>query len=109
MKKYELSNRGFRGYHFKDKSNRLCSIQESSSAKPSIWLGIDNIIPQLYLPELDRTKTRWVDYPLPESVKIFGRMELTQSQVKQLLPYLQYFAETGKLPTKEDLRAFKTI
>ena len=107
MKRYEI--RGFKGYEFQDRGDRSCSIQESSDIGPSIWLGLNEVTPQLFLPEVDSTKTGWIDYPLPESVRIFSRMELTQDQVKELLPVLQFFADNGRLPNREEIYAFSYI
>lgn len=44
----------------------------------------------------------WVDYKLPEEVKLFARMHLTQDMVKELLPVLQRFAETGCIHSDSD-------
>lgn len=65
----KLSDRGFNILAFNDAYGEECSLQESSSVEPSIWLGIDK-----------------------------NRMHLRQHQVKELLPYLQYFVEHGELP-----------
>jgi len=46
--------------------------------------------------ETDET-VGWIDYPLPPEVSIKTRMHLTQEQVRELLPVLQKFAETGKI------------
>lgn len=94
-----ITERGFKVITFYDKGNRSCSLQESSAATPSIWLGIDKVVPKLFLPDIDPTKTGWIDFPIPEQVKIFSMMELTQDMVKDLLPYLNYFAENGSLPS----------
>ena len=45
--------------------------------------------------------TGWVEYPIPEGVSIYTRMHLDQKQVKELLPYLMRFAETGELRKQE--------
>ena len=76
-------------------------MQESSAIEPAIWIGIDHPIPKLFLPDVDKEKKGWIDYPVPDCVKIFGRMELNQQQVKDLLPYLKYFADNGELPREE--------
>lgn len=58
---------------FKDCYGGVCSIQESSTANDNrrIWLGVD-------------------DEP--------RRMLLNRNLVRQLLPLLQHFVETGYLP-----------
>lgn len=100
MKKI-ITNRGFKYVEFEDISGDSCSLQESSSYEPRIWLGKNNVVPRLFLPDIDKTKTGWINYPIPDYVKIFARMELNQEQVKELLPYLEYFAEHGVLPKFE--------
>lgn len=71
MKKTE---RGFSYYEFIDKNGVECSLQKSSLAfEDCIWLGCDGIH------------------------MANARMHLTQDMVRDLLPYLQKFAETGEL------------
>ncbi len=43
----------------------------------------------------------WEDVPLPKDVEIASRMHLSQEQVRELLPLLQHFAETGEIPESE--------
>lgn len=67
LERYELNGRGFHGYRFRDCYGGDCSIQDSSNAgEPRIWLGQGD-----------------------------NRMLLNQEMVKQLLPLLQHFADTG--------------
>jgi hypothetical protein len=76
--KYEVCDRGLYGFRFKDHYKNKCSVQESSIATiGAIWLGVDEQGPG-------------ISYPT--------RMHLTQDQVKQLIPMLQYFVEHGRLP-----------
>lgn len=98
MKNYNI--RGFRGIEFYDNSGASCSIQESSCIDPHIWLGINEVIPKIFLPDIAKRNDQkgWVDLPVPDYIKLFGRMHLSQEQVKELLPLLQYFAENGTLP-----------
>lgn len=66
--------RGFDRIDFKDRYNQFCSLQKSSLAsEDAIWLGVD------------------IDLDGKENT----RMHLTREQVKELLPHLQRFAETG--------------
>lgn len=58
--------RGFSLIEFEDYYHHDCSLQESSNIDPCIWLGVGN-----------------------------NRMHLNQEQVKELLPYLQRFVDTG--------------
>lgn len=70
MKKTE-SDRGLTRIEFNDDYERPCVISKSSAAmKDCIWLGIN---------------------------RLGHRMHLTQTQVKELLPYLENFVKTGEL------------
>lgn len=79
-----ITERGFGLVTFKDRYGQECSLQDSSLATESaIWFGVVNTGPNLEGP----TGVK--------NFKIDARMHLTQEQVKQLLPVLTYFAETG--------------
>lgn len=39
-------------------------------------------------------------YPIPEAVSLHTRMHLSRDQVRDLLPALQHFVDTGELPTQ---------
>lgn len=96
--KKSTTQRGFGLYTFKDRSDIKCSLQDSSLAtEPAILFGVDDPNPQILIPG-----EGWKDYPIPEEVILSTRMQLTQEQVKALLPILKYFAETG-----EYIRDFK--
>lgn len=72
--KVEQTSRGFGLVNFTDKYDQSCSLQKSSLAtEDCIWFGVDNAA---------------ITHP---------RMHLTQDMVKELLPYLQKFVETGEL------------
>lgn len=63
------TERGFDITNFKDRYDFECSLQKSSLAfEDCIWLGVDE-----------------------------NRMHLTQDMVKELLPYLKRFIDTGEL------------
>jgi len=63
------TSRGFSVIEFKDRYGVECTIQKSSLAtEEAIWFGYKN-----------------------------NRMHLTQDQVKELLPILQRFVETGEI------------
>jgi hypothetical protein len=103
------TGRGFGIINFLDAYRTKCSLQESSLAtEGAIWLGVDDVQPQIMASEAHlvgletEQTTGWVDYPVPEKVLMHSRMHLTQEQVKQLLPVLQEFAETGYLPRGEE-------
>lgn len=80
--KLEKTNRGFLVGKFTDAYGANCSIQESSIVEPHIWLGSD-----------DDQQRHHVTGELMST-----RMHLSQEQVRELLPLLTYFAETGYLP-----------
>ena len=80
--KFEETDRGFPLGKFKDLYGAECSVQESSLAsKHAIWLGVDEA----------------------EYYKGDGkpRMHLTQDQVKELIPVLQRFVDTGYVVSSE--------
>lgn len=86
------TQRGFRILSFKDAYNIDCSLQESSLATTNaIWLGCDEAEPKVLI------NGRWENLSMPEEYVANTRMHLTQKQVKELLPYLIKFAETGTL------------
>lgn len=70
--KTKYIGRGFYFATFKDRYGESCSIQESSSVVPSIWLGVDG-----------------------------NRMHLSRKMVKDLLPLLTRFAEHGVLSKRK--------
>ena len=78
----EKTERGFLRMEFNDAYGANCSIQESSNVEPHIWLGSD-----------DDQQRHHVTGQLMST-----RMHLNQEQVRELLPLLTYFAETGYLP-----------
>jgi hypothetical protein len=85
------TNRGFDFTEFKDRNDNECSLQKSSIAtEDCIWLGVSD-------PKVQVCDNGWRDVELPEGTLISSRMHLTREQVKELLPYLQKFVETGEL------------
>ena len=97
MKK-ERTERGFSFTEFTDKYGDKCSLQKSSLAtEDCIWFGIKEAKPMIMASKIIEGGTGWANYPLPEDVFISTRMHLTQDQVKELLPYLHKFVETGDL------------
>lgn len=110
--------RGFARIEFKDANDEGCSLQESSACGSEedgalLWLGVDKVTPKFFSPDFNSTEWRvnhtfppgWSSVPLPESEKrpagasvlTCGRMHLSQAQVRELLPHLERFAETGEL------------
>lgn len=75
------TSRGFSLIEFKDSNGEKCSIQESSSVSPHLWLGQEN-------PTV-------IEH---DGEKIFlCRMHLNQKQARKLISFLQKFVETGRL------------
>jgi hypothetical protein len=94
---YEPTARGFRCWGFTDRYGNRCSLQKSSLATDSaIWLGCDDPAPKVLV-----HGQGWQPVKLPEGTSCNTRMHLTLGQVRQLLPMLQHFAETGELPDGE--------
>ena len=93
--KGHVTQRGFGRFEFVDSYGAQCSIQESSSDEPRIWLGINR-------PDVKRLTgvpgVGWVDVELPEGAEVFGRMHLNREHVAELIPMLQHFVDTGRLP-----------
>ena len=94
----EKTQRGFDITNFKDRYGAGCSLQKSSLAfEECIWLGVDYANPLLLANKEHDTDKVWIKYPIPDEVILTTRMHLTQDMVKELLPYLQKFAETGEI------------
>jgi hypothetical protein len=96
--KIKKTKRGFATAEFLDKNGNGCSLQQSSSAvEDAIWLGIDNANPQILASKVMDGGTGWVKYPLSEDILLTTRMHLNIAQVKELLPLLQKFVDTGEI------------
>ena len=95
MSEIQKTHRGFKYTKFIDHYGYQCSIQKSSLAtEDCIWLGCDNPKVKILVQNLG-----WQDIQLPEDADIFGcRMHLTQDMIKELIPILQHFVQTGNLP-----------
>ena len=97
--KIDRTVRGFTRVEFTDRSGRACSLQHSSLTQPThVWLGCDEIGLRRFEPgigwsdvELPQNKSRGVDYIAN------NRMHLDRETVRELLPFLTRFAETGEL------------
>lgn len=84
--------RGFAIVEFEDRNEQKCSLQKSSLAtEDAIWLGVQKVEPMIL------GNNGWVPVEVPEGTMLSSRMHLTQSQVKELLPFLQKFVKTGRL------------
>jgi hypothetical protein len=86
------TDRGFDIITFNDKYGHECSLQESSANEPAIWFGPNEAEPKILV-----KGGGWQPVDFPEETMFNTRMHLTQDQVKELLPYLQHFAEHGCL------------
>lgn len=99
--KTKKTQRGFSYNNFKDNNNNECSVQKSSLAtEDCIWLGCDNIGLKKFIPYKgwEDVNTDGDKGPGGISYVANNRMHLNQEQVKQLLPILQNFVDTGELP-----------
>lgn len=97
--KLTQTGRGFNVYKFKDSYGESCSLQMSSSAmEPKIWLGTDNPKLMMMASKGQKDGRGWITIPVHEDLHIMPtRMHLTIDQVKELLPILQKFVETGDI------------
>jgi len=103
MKKTK-THRGFELIKFNDLYDSSCSIQESSLATDqAIWIGIDDADPKIMASQADEygvetnKTTGWVEYPISKDVSFNTRMHLNREQVKEILPHLIKFVETGEI------------
>lgn len=113
------TERGFLIGEFTDAYDLKCSIQKSSSVAAHIWLGVHE--PTFKILARDAMKmgradllgegperyNGWVNYPIPKDVLVSTRMHLNKKMVRELIPLLIRFLETGELdaPKKEKKRA----
>lgn len=96
--KFKKTARGFAFYEFIDTYGAKCSLQKSSSAtEDKIWLGVDDADPKIMASQTPQGGTGWVPFAIPKNVLLTTRMHLNRRQVKQLLPILQLFVETGEI------------
>lgn len=89
----ETTDRGFKKIQFLDSWGVGCSLKESDAGdRPKIWLGVNKPEVRYLTPGIG-----WREYRLPEHFTIHSHMELTQDDVKLLLPHLHRFVDTGGL------------
>jgi hypothetical protein len=93
------TERGFDLYNFTDRNGVEFSLQKSSIAtEDSIWLGADKIgVKEFTAFQGWKDRSEFDDTTLEHHYVANNRMHLTQDQVKELLPILQRFAETGEI------------
>lgn len=98
--------RGFELQYFKDDYNVECSIQESSSIDPHVWLGVHDAKIRIMSKERDNiiiskddptTEQGWCTIQLPKEAYVESRMHLNRKQAKELAKKLEYFARHGCL------------
>lgn len=99
----DVTNRGFGIVRFQDDYDCKCSLQESSSCEPHVWLGIADANPQVMASKaamlgVETTETNgWVPYPIPDEVLLKTRMHLNEEQAIQLAKMLLKWAKKGKV------------
>lgn len=90
--------RGFDIIDFIDRYNSECSIQKSSLATDDcIWFGINDANPKIMASKIQEGAVGWIPYHIPKDVSLTTRMHLNRDQVKNLLPILRLFVETGEI------------
>ena len=96
--KETTTHRGFKLIEFKDRYGAECNIQESSLAtEHAIWFGVADADPKIMASKTIEGGTGWVKYLIPDDVLLTTRMHLTRDQVKELMPILQKFVDTGEI------------
>lgn len=110
---FSFTNRGFGRIEFDDCYGAKCSIQKSSLATGNaIWFGVNDANPQIMASTAIRMGLKpveggekdngWVPFNVPDDVLMTTRMHLTRKQVKELLPILRHFVQTGELPQEAE-------
>lgn len=101
---------------FTDSHDVPCSIQQSSAigdtedamdrpGSSMIWLGVNDVRPKIRASQAKEygvstnQQTGWIPYPIPEGVCFNDRMHLSKNQVIKLINTLQYWVDSGELPT----------
>ena len=105
------TRRGFPIKYFTDGNGEICTMQISSAIRDEklIWLGCEEVGLKKFIPH-----EGWQEIDLKPSGEICyvanNRMHLTQSDVRDLLPALQHFAETGELldEAKQEQKEYMT-
>jgi hypothetical protein len=96
--KIKQTERGFEFIEFIDYFGHVSSLQKSSLAnEEAIWFGVNDADPKILASKIMKDGRGWVKYPIHKDVNFNTRMHLSRKQVKDLLPYLQKFVDTGNL------------
>ena len=88
------TTRGFAFVEFTDRYGAKCSLQKSSLAfEECVWFGVDmsSVAPKRL------GSNGWEPVAVPEATDFYTRMHLTQDMVRDLLPLLTRFVESGRL------------
>lgn len=97
------TSRGFGIMEFLDANGETCTIQESSAYREEglIWLGAKEV----EVKGMGVNGWESIDFTKEYGSNFVGnqRMHLSQSDVKDLLPLLTYFAEHGHLPEENEI------
>ena len=86
------THRGFKYYSFTDYSNVICSLQQSSTVEPMVWLGCDDPDPKMFVPGKG-----WQKIKMPEEYIANNRMHIDTKLAAALWPVLKKFSEDGKI------------
>lgn len=105
------TQRGFAITRFMDDYAVECSLQQSSSIAPHVWLGISDAKPvilardakrfgvpfdELASTDPDRGLVGWTNYPIPDEVHINTRMHLNPEQAHALGQELVKWADANR-------------
>lgn len=83
---------------FKDLNEQECSLSVSRiETTRAVYFGVDEPEMKIRKRSLTDGSLKNVDFLPPVELKVSSRMLLTQEQVKELLPMLQKFVDTGEL------------
>lgn len=104
----EKTSRGFGLYKFLDSEGEECSLQKSSiiAKDDYIWFGHPKVkIKGFKLAESENSASTWITITEKEIVEKFGvwdvvpntKVLLSRKQVKELIPILQNFVDTGEI------------
>lgn len=75
-----------------DENELACSLEDAAGG--SVWFGIDK--PKLFVYS-SLVQGQYVITNLPDNFRVDSRMLLSVEMVKELLPHLIKFSETGSL------------
>lgn len=85
----KLTNRGFEIIQFSDANDAQCSLQQSSSVEPHIWLGCNDANPRQLI-----SGKGWQPVQMPKGYIADTRMHLNKEQVQALVEHLQSWLES---------------